>query len=61
MKKKVFYCPVNGWDCPYWEKGGTCLMVNDGDDPTMECDDAYSFWEDEAGDGSYFVEIEVGQ
>lgn len=17
---KKFYCPVNGWDCPYWKK-----------------------------------------
>nr|WP_318661131.1 hypothetical protein [uncultured Treponema sp.] len=53
---KKFYCPVNGWDCPYWKKDGTCSMVDDGDDPTLECDDAGYFYEEEAGDGSYFVE-----
>jgi hypothetical protein len=36
-----FYCPVNGWDCPYWRKDGTCSMADDGDgDPREECDDA---------------------
>lgn len=53
---KIFYCPVNGWDCPYWKTNGTCGMVDEGDDPTLECDDAGYFFEDEAGDGSYFVE-----
>ena len=23
---KKIYCPVNGWDCPYWRKDGTCSM-----------------------------------
>lgn len=54
---KAFYCPVNGWDCPYWKDNGTCLMVDMGDDPTLECDDAGAVWEDEIGDGSYFVDI----
>lgn len=52
---KKFYCPVNAWDCPYWKEDSSCAMVDDGDDPVMECDDAGYFWEDEAGTGSYFV------
>ena len=55
---KKFYCPVNGWDCPYWKKDGSCSMVDEGTDPTLECDDAGYFWNDEAGDGSYYEEVE---
>ena len=55
MANKKFFCPVNGWDCPYWKKEGTCSMVDEGADPTLECDDAAFFWEEEAGDGSYYV------
>lgn len=40
---KVFYCPVNAWDCPYWRKNGTCSMVDDGDNPLDECEDAMLF------------------
>lgn len=49
---KKFFCPVNGWDCPYWKEDGSCSMVDDGDDPVMECDDAAIFWEP---DEDYFV------
>ena len=58
MLTKKFFCPVNGWDCPYWKKDGSCSMVDDGDNPVMECDDAGYFceddedpfcWEDEQG------------
>lgn len=38
------YCPVNGWDCPYWQKDGTCGMWPE-DDPVWECDDFGAFWE----------------
>ena len=55
---KKFYCPENGWFCPYWKKDGSCSMVDEGMDPTLECDDAGYFWEDEAGDGSYYEEVE---
>lgn len=59
-KKKVFYCPVNGWDCPYWQKDGSCSMVDDGDDPVEECDDAYYFWGDDVGHPErYMVEVVV--
>ena len=61
-KKKVFYCPVNAWDCPYWKDDGTCSMVDDGDDPVIECDDASIFWEDNIGHPEdYMVEIEVSE
>lgn len=57
---KKFFCPVNGWDCPYFKKDGSCSMVDDGDNPVMECDDAGYFfgddgavWEDEEGNPCY--------
>lgn len=31
-----YYCPVNGWDCPYFDANGVCMM----DNPLAECDDA---------------------
>ena len=42
---KKFFCPVNGWDCPYWKKDGSCAMVDNDEYPPMECDDAAAFWE----------------
>lgn len=42
-KGKVF-CPVNGWDCPYWKKDGTCSMYPEAD-PIDECDDFAMIWE----------------
>ena len=42
-KGKIF-CPVNGWDCPYWCKDGTCSMYPETD-PIDECDDFAMFWE----------------
>lgn len=50
---KKFYCPVNGWDCPYWKKDGTCKIVDEGKDPVKECDDAAVFWDE---DDDYMVE-----
>ena len=50
---KKFFCPVNGWDCPYhkddWD-GICCSLVDDGEDPIVECDDAASFY-DTPGEG----------
>ena len=53
---KKFYCPVRGWDCPYWkkEKDGTCAMVEEDDDLVKECDDYY-FWGDETDESAYMV------
>lgn len=42
-KKGYVYCPVNGWDCPYWTKEGYCSLYPK-EDPAEECDDFYSFW-----------------
>lgn len=56
---KKFFCPVNGWDCPYWKKDGSCSMVDDGDDPVMECDDAGYFYGDD-DDSPYVWEDEYG-
>lgn len=37
---KKIYCPVNGWDCPYWKKDGTCSMKEEENvHPKEECDD----------------------
>lgn len=55
MKKKVFYCPVNGWDCPYWQENGQCTI--DGD-PLEECDDFATFWDP---DDEYWIEVEVSE
>lgn len=39
-KRENVYCPCNGWDCPYYEKG-ICYIH----DPMEECDDWGMFWE----------------
>ena len=52
MLTKKFFCPANAWDCPYWKEDNSCSMVDEGDDPVMECDDDSIFWET---DEDYFV------
>ena len=39
-RTKKIYCPVNGWDCPYF-KDGECGIEN----PIEECDDFGFFWD----------------
>lgn len=39
-RTKKIYCPVNGWDCPYY-KDGECGIEN----PIDECDDFGAFWD----------------
>ena len=39
----TIYCPVNGWDCPYYEEHGVCICEN----VQNECDDFYFMWQDE--------------
>ena len=56
---KKFFCPSNAWDCPYWREDGSCSMVDDGDDPVMECDDAGYFWGEEE-ENPYVWEDENG-
>ena len=41
MNKEKIYCPVNGWDCPYWQKDGSCCLEN----VEEECDDFAAFWD----------------
>ena len=42
--KKKFFCPVNGWNCPYCQDDeGSCHLVDKGYDPIGECDDARSY------------------
>lgn len=42
---KHFHCPVNGWDCPYYEEhpnhNCVCMLKN----PMEDCDDFASSWE----------------
>ena len=43
---KHFHCPVNGWDCPYYENeenGDFCLCTLDN--PIEECEDFQAEWE----------------
>lgn len=51
---KVVYCPVNGWNCPYYDANGCCMMYPDGD-PLKECDDFATFWNE--GD-DYVVDLD---
>ncbi len=44
---KKIYCPVNGWDCPYYRKNGVCTIQN----PIKDCDDFACFWDE---DNDYF-------
>ena len=52
MLTKKFFCPVNGWDCPYWKKDDSCHMVDKGWDPVQECTDAMIMWDN---DEDYYV------
>ena len=42
------FCPVNGWDCPYYKEGGLCTIEN----PVEECDDFAMFWD---ADDEFYV------
>lgn len=48
MEEKIgkVYCPVNGWDCPYYATGGICTMYP-ASDPVKECDDFAYFWSED--------------
>lgn len=41
-KMKKFYCPIEDWSCPYFKLNGSCGMVDEGFNPEVECDDAWS-------------------
>jgi hypothetical protein len=36
------HCPVNGFDCPYWNSG-VCQL----DNPMEDCDDFASMWDED--------------
>ena len=46
-KGEFVFCPVNGWNCPYWGKGNICYR----DDPMKNCLDfsyifkSWEYWE----------------
>lgn len=43
-KGETVFCPVNGWDCPYYEDG-VCYVA----DPVEDCDDfasVFGNWEE---------------
>lgn len=43
-KKKIIYCPIEDFDCPYCDANACCMMYPDTD-PINECDDFAFFWE----------------
>ena len=47
--KKHIHCPVNGYDCPYWNKNGLCSLA----DPMEDCDDFAAMWGEEAEPEDY--------
>ena len=55
---KKFFCPVHGWDCPYWKEDGSCKLVDEGSNPVEECDDAAIFWDED--DDPFVWEDEQG-
>ena len=60
MLVKKFFCPVNGWDCPYFKEDCSCAMVDEGDNPVEECDDAGYFFDEEEDGLPYVWEDENG-
>ena len=42
MRMNKIYCPLNGWDCPYY-KEGECGI----EDPMNDCDDFWVFWNED--------------
>lgn len=59
MMKKIFYCPVNGYNCPYFKEDNTCALVDEDNDPVMECDDAAFFCDE--GDDCFMYRDEDGK
>ena len=59
--KKIFYCPVNGYDCPYWKDGGYCAMVDEDLSPVEECDEAGYFFDEAERESIYVYELDNGE
>ena len=49
MRTAKIYCPVNGWDCPYY-KDNECGLEN----PHADCDDFANIYDDD----DYYCEDE---
>ena len=48
MENEKIWCPLNDWECPYFNsKTGYCAMTNEGADPREECDAFFGMEEDE--------------
>ena len=47
IRGEIVFCPVNGWNCPYWGKSNICYR----DDPMKNCLDfsyifkSWEYWE----------------
>ena len=41
-----FACPTAAFDCPCYNRNGSCALAEDGLDPTLECDDAAFYADD---------------
>ena len=57
MPENIYYCPINGWDCPYFRKDGTCEL---GTDALNECEDAMAMEEclQDDSDGIWIFDID---
>ena len=42
---KHYHCPVNGWDCPYYENEPNHPCVCTMEDPYEDCEDFHYMWE----------------
>lgn len=42
-KKQMYYCPMNDFECPYWESGNYCNL----EDAPEQCD---AFYEEDPED-----------
>ena len=47
-KGETVFCPVNGWNCPYWTNG-VCGL----DNPIAECDDFAAMYGEDADPSEY--------
>lgn len=46
-----YFCPVNAWDCPYWQENGECAL---GSEAPNQCDDA-ALMEEELQEGEILI------
>lgn len=51
IMSETYFCPVNGWDCPYWCQNGECAL---GCSAPEHCDDA-ALMEEELQEGEILI------